>query len=132
MDKTTKKIKFLQQQELNAVRMYKTLAEKSKDERLSSLYSTLAAEEGKHAAKCRKFTDLTLKPGALMAVGIAFVRPLGKQATMSVIARFERLGGNIYQKLAAALPEFSDSAADELRHSEMLLAMKAELKGKNQ
>lgn len=127
MDKTVKKVKALQKQELNAVKMYRYLASKSKDGRLISLFSTLAAEEGRHAAACKKITHTPQKPGSLMVFGIRFARLLGKKATLSIIALFERLGGKLYKKLSSALPEFSSIAADELRHSDMLLSTKKEL-----
>lgn len=127
MDKTLKRVKTLQKQDLNAVAMYRYLAAKSKDDRMASLFTDLAAQEGRHAAACKKLIGKTLRPGSLMKVGIAFVRPFGKKFTLSTIARFERLGGRLYNKLSSSLPEFSAIASDELRHSDMLLALKEQL-----
>jgi len=65
MQITNEEMKFLlksQQGELDAVLMYKALANKVKREKEAEAFRQLAADEGRHAAVLKQITKTVLKP----------------------------------------------------------------------
>ena len=123
--KARKKLLFFQQNELNAVVMYKRLIELVKDENVKSILSTLAAEEGKHASIIRNVSNETLKPKNLMKNGVVLgYRFLGKKATFKIIALVEAKSADLYRKYTDVFPpEVIAIADDELRHANIIRSL---------
>ena len=124
--KERKALLFFQQGELNAVVMYKRLAELVKDEAKKAELLKLAAEEGKHAGILKNITDdATLKPKNIMKNGVVLgYRFLGRKAVFKIVSKSERMAAKLYAKYFDVFPEVKSIADDELRHSEEILKLR--------
>lgn len=109
---------------MNAVAMYKFLAEKMPSEELKATVLSIAADEGRHAALCKAQTEVVMKPTKQMVNlakgGLIF----GKKFLFSSIAVFEKLAAKLYLKIADVYPFVQDIMADERRHAEAIKEIK--------
>ena len=121
LKKYTKRLKTLQKQEINAVKMYRELATRFDDEYMQETFFDLAASEGKHAAMCKARTQIIVRPKSAMKNAVVFMlKACGKKATLKTIARVEKFASKIYRKIEVIFPEFSSVAEDEMSHSIIL------------
>ena len=122
--KERKALLTFQQGELNAVVMYKRLAELVKSDELKAELQTLAAEEGKHASILKSLSDTVLKPKNTMKNPVVLgYRFLGRKAMFKIIAKFEKASYGMYKKYFDVFPETVAIAEDEVRHGETLLKL---------
>lgn len=107
-----------QQSELNAVLMYRKFAELTEDEKLRKIFLEAAADEGKHAAILKKYTNKTLQPKSFQAnfLGLMF-RILPKKILFVLVSKGEYAGGDSYKSFVSQYPEFEEMMNDEYRHS---------------
>lgn len=120
MDKDNMKLLTgAQQAELNAVLMYKKFAGLTKDEELKKIFLEAAADEGKHAAILKKYTDKTLKAQKFQAdfLGVLF-RIMPKKIMFVLISKGEYSGGDSYKPHVSQYPEFEEMMNDEYRHGD--------------
>lgn len=118
----------LQQNELNAVLMYRALADKIKNEADKELLLSLAADEGRHAAILKEVTETVMQPKSGLAKAVPMLyRLIGKKALFSIISKIEFSAGKLYDELErknAGLfeqyPKLKQLAADEKKHGELL------------
>ena len=104
-DKEMKILIKSQQGELDAVLMYKALAEVVKDEKDKETFLQLAAEEGHHASVFNGLTDKTLTPKKTLATILPIMyKLLGKKRLYPIIAKVEYNAVNTYQPIADAFP----------------------------
>ena len=113
-----------QQAELNAVVLYKGLAERIKNNEDKDLLLSIAADEGRHAAILKQYTKKQLTPKSTLKNAVVFMyKIIGKKALFSVMAKFEKSAGKLYEPYFEEYPEIKTIAADEIRHGKMLLGM---------
>lgn len=112
-------LKF-QQGELDAVALYKKLAENMKTEESKKLLLSVAADEGKHAAILREYTGETLKPSYKKANLMDFLyRRMSKKLTFLILESGEKLSVYPYRKIEGRYSKITGIIADELRHSKI-------------
>ena len=88
--KNRKELIKSQQGELDGVATYLKLADTVHNPSDAEAFRKLAADEGKHAAVFKRYTNVALKPKKLQANAVSvFYRLLGKRALYPLIARFE-------------------------------------------
>ncbi|MBR1747662.1 MAG: hypothetical protein IJ735_05575 [Clostridia bacterium] len=120
MDKVDKKLRRFQQAELDAMVMYRGLADRMKEERDAIFLKKIAAEEGRHAAVLRGLTCETLqcKQGTKRAVLFMhfFLR---RDLTFRVISWGERAAGKKYERFVDkyGINELLTVAHDEYDHA---------------
>lgn len=108
-----------QQGELDAVLMYRALADAVKDEKDAAVFRQLAAEEGHHAAVFKGMTNQTLKPKKTLATFVPlFYKIIGKKRLYPIIAKFEYGAVNTYAPVAEKFPEVESVKNDEHRHGD--------------
>ena len=118
----------LQQNELNAVLMYKALAEKMESDSDKELLLSLAADEGRHAGILKEITGAIMQPKSGLAKTVSALYGLiGKKALFSMISKVEFSAGKLYDEiekknaeLFEQYPKLKQLAADEKKHGELL------------
>ena len=111
-----------QQSELDAVLMYRALAQNAKSDAEKALLLRLGAIEGKHAAVLRTITENgELKPTDAMAKPIALLeRFAGRRMTYFLVSLGEKAAYYLYQPLAKQHPELQTNAKEETEHGDTL------------
>lgn len=110
-----------QQSELNAVVMYKALAEKMKTESDKELMLALAADEGRHAAILKDITQEILKPKSVLKTAtLPLYAVCGRKFTFLMMAKFEYAADKTYKGFFEKYPQTKQIAADETKHGDML------------
>ena len=130
MDK--KQEKFLiksQQSELDAVVMYKKLA--SKYPEYAEKFTSLAADEGRHASVLKEITGKTLRPKNTLGNFVSCMFSLvGKKFMFKQIAGFEYKAYDTYAPLIEEYPTMVSVREDEKRHGDINMSMLEEEKNK--
>ena len=124
MDKIDKKIRTFQQAELDAVVMYRALAEKMQEESDKELLKKVAAEEGRHAAVCRGLTCVTLDYHNGLKRAMLFLHFFARRnLTFRLVAFGEKAAGKKYDRFIKKydINEFRTVADDEYSHGELFL-----------
>lgn len=122
-----------QQDELDAVLMYRTLAKvvEKKYPEDAEVFKQLAADEGHHAAVFESLTGEVLKPKHKMAILLPVLyRVLGKKRLYPLIAKGEYDADESYAPVVERFPEVQSVKDDEKRHGDMVMAMLEELAAK--
>lgn len=124
MNKKEKDLLPFQQQELDAVIMYKALALKMKNMQDRELLEELAACEGKHAALLKQLTGRTLKPrSTLKNLVLCSYSVIGKKLLFRIMAQIEKAAYKSYMPFFNDFPITVEIAEDEIRHGEDLLCV---------
>lgn len=124
MSKSAKNLVVFQQEELNAVLMYKALADKMKKPKDKETLLELASCEGKHAAILKKLTDKTLKPQSVLKhIVLCGYYTIGKKALFRIMAKSEKAAYKLYEPFFADFPSTEEIAKDELDHADKLMKM---------
>lgn len=114
----------LQQGELDAVLVYKKLAELSNSENEKEILLGIAADEGRHASIIREYSKEILRPCSKSSEEIeAAYKNLGKVKVYEMLINAEVNGGPMYEKLGEQFPRFKEIAKDELRHGSLLRSL---------
>lgn len=110
-----------QQGELDAVLMYKALADTVEAERDKKVFLRIAEDEGRHAAVFRKLTGQALKPERTKSVIVPkLYRLIGRDMLYPLIARGEYAAAKKYQPLTGRFPEVESVRHDEKRHGDVI------------
>ncbi len=113
-----------QQGELDAVLMYKKLADTVKDPRDKETFLRLAAEEGRHARVFAGLTNKVLKPKKALSVAVPLLyRVIGKKRLYPIIAKSEYGAVDTYKPVAERFPEIESVKNDEKRHGDTVTAL---------
>lgn len=127
MQITNEEMKFLlksQQGELDAVLMYKALANKVKKEEEAEAFRQLAADEGRHAAVLKQITKTVLKPRKNMARIMPILYSiLGRKRLYRIIAQGEYAAIDKYTPFVARFPEIESLKNDERRHGDVVMGL---------
>ncbi len=117
-------IKF-QKSEMDAVFMYKKLAEYAKTEERKEILLKAAADEGKHAGILHGYTETVIeKVPKTMQRGVLFAyKVFGKKLTFKFISIGEKASVKPYSKYADEFPRIKEIMADELHHSAVALEL---------
>lgn len=113
-----------QQGELDAVLMYRRLAETVKDERDKRAFETLANEEWRHAQVFYAHTHTMLHPKKAKAILLPrLYRLIGKECLYPLIAKGEYDAAAKYEHLISDFPEVERVRDDETHHGNMVAAL---------
>jgi len=125
MTKADRKVLLKAQQgELDAVLMYRAMADAVKRPKDARTFRQLAAEEGHHAAVFRKLTGQTLKPKKTMAIALPLLyKLLGRKRLYPLIAKGEYNAVKTYKPVAKKFPEVKSVKADERRHGDTVMQL---------
>lgn len=111
-----------QQQELNAVTMYRALAMRMENKQDRELLERLAACECKHAALLKQLTGHTLKPRSVLKnIVLCSYSVTGKRLLFKIMAKIEKASYKSYMPFFNDFPITLEIAEDEIRHGEELL-----------
>lgn len=109
-----------QQGELDAVMLYKQLAEIVKHEKGNKLFLEIAADEGRHAAILKSYTNITLKPKGIKAtVVVLLYKLIGHNFVMGLLQKGELKSIVVYRGLVGEFPKIQEIIDDEARHAEI-------------
>lgn len=109
-----------QQGELDAVVLYKKLAEKFNDEEIKSKLMEVSADEGKHAAILKKYTGQVLKPKKTKAnLVLCLNRLFGSNFIFKLLSNGEMKSIKLYESLVNDFPMIQEIINDEKRHAEI-------------
>ena len=114
-----------QQGELDAVLMYKKLAEVV-NEQDAVVFRQLAAEEGRHASVFHNYTytKTVLDPKKVKSILIPFLyRTVGRERTYKLIAGREYSAAEKYKTLVCTFEDVVSVMNDEVRHGDMVKAL---------
>ena len=123
-EKQREMLLYAQQGELDAVLMYKALAEVAKDETDKAAFTRLAAEEGRHASVFYAYTKQKLAASDKQAKALtALYKILGRKKLYPLIAKGEYAAVKKYEPLIADFPEVKSVKDDEKRHGDEVRAL---------
>lgn len=109
-----------QQGELDAVILYRKLAEVVKDEYYKEKFLKVSRDEGKHASILKNYTNEVLRPKSLKAnLVVTIYMILGRKFTMNMLAKGEMDSIESYSKLVKDFPNIQEIMNDELLHAEI-------------
>lgn len=120
--KEQKFLKTSQQGELDAVPMYRKLAEKfdKNNPTVAEMLREMAADEGRHAGIFRDLSGQVLRPGKLLSVAVPLLMGLiGKKRMFAIIAKREYAAFDTYAPWTEKYPEILSVQADENKHGDM-------------
>jgi rubrerythrin len=110
-----------QQGELDALILYRRLAEEMKDTKSRETFLKIAADEGKHAGILRKYTGENLKPKNLKAIIVMTIYKLfGLKFTLKILAEGEFKAAKEYYSLVSDYPNIKEIIKDEESHGESM------------
>jgi len=109
-----------QQGELDAVELYKRLAVIVKHEKGKKLFLEVAADEGRHAAIIKSYTNIILKPKGIKAtVVVLLYKLIGHNFVMGLLQKGELKSIVVYRALVRDYPKIQEIIDDEARHAEI-------------
>lgn len=115
-----KKLLKAQQGELDAVILYRKLAEVSENEEVKEMLLKIAADEGKHATIIRDYTKELLVPEYKKAnLVLRIYKILGHNFTMKMLSNGELKSATEYSKLVNDFPKIQEIIDDEKKHSDI-------------
>ena len=118
-EKNKRKLLKSQQAELDGVETYLRLSRLVKNRADAMAFRELAADEGRHAAVFKKYTNVVLKPRKMQAIAVSILyRLLGKRILYPLISRFEYAAIPKYEKMMTEFPEVESVKDDEKRHGD--------------
>lgn len=106
-----------QQAEIDGVLVYQALAKLAPNEEMKNKLLELAADEGRHGAILRKYTNEILTPSD---EGAKMIEQMYKQYGNKIfekIAEAEDKGGEMYAPFVNDIPEAKSMIEDELKHA---------------
>ena len=113
-----------QQGELDAVLMYKALAEVVEDEKDKETFLQLAAEEGHHASVFKEMTNKVPTPkNTLAKLMPKMYKLIGRKLLYPMIAKGEYAAVKTYQPVVERFPEIESVKNDEKRHGDTVMAL---------
>ena len=113
-----------QQGELDAVLMYRALANVVKDKNDAETFKKLAAEEGHHSAVFHGLTQENLKPKKTLAVFMPILyRLIGKKRLYPLIVKGEYKAYDNYAPVAKKFTEIESVKDDEKRHGDIVASL---------
>lgn len=121
-----KKVQLIkaQQGELDAVIVYRKLAEAADDKNSKKTFLRIAADEGKHASILKKYTHETLQAKNFKAIVVSSLyKILGSQFTLQLLEKGELKAVEGYSQLVAEFPNLGEIIRDEALHANLLKKM---------
>jgi rubrerythrin len=120
-DSERKQLIKSQQGELDAVILYRMLAEKMKDSKNKEIFLKIAADEGKHAGILRKYTGENLKPKNFKATLVNCIyKVFGLKFTLKILSEGEFKAAKEYFKLVERFPNIKEILNDEETHGNLM------------
>ena len=117
-------IKF-QKSEMDAVFMYKKLAELAKTEERKELLLKAAADEGKHAGILHGYTETVIKkvPKTMQRAVLFSYKVFGKKITFKFLSIGENASVKPYSKYVQDFPKIQEIMDDEIHHGKVMLEL---------
>lgn len=123
-NKEKKQLVKLQQGELDAVLMYRKLAEVTRKPKVKETLLKIAADEGKHAAMIRKHTGENLKQKTTLSLVISAIsKVIGLNFTLKLIAKAEFMIAGKLTPLVDRFPDIQEIIDDEEMHGKLIRNM---------
>lgn len=121
-----------QQSELDAVVMYRKLAERMKKPEIAAGLKEIAKDEGRHAVILHELTHVTLTPNNLQANLVAvLMKVLGPKILLPIIAKKEYDAANSYARVVQDFPTLESVRRDEGKHGDKLKELAKIRKGRS-
>ena len=122
--KTYNAFVIFQQGELDAVYMYRKLAEIAKTPVEKEAFLEAAKDEGKHAAILSKYTGKDLKPDETLGNTVQkLYKFMPRRISLFGVAQGEYMGGKGYRPYTADYPELEKIMFDEYRHGDKMKSL---------
>lgn len=113
-----------QQGELDAVIMYRMLADRMDSETDANAMRRLADDELRHARIFRKLTGVKKVPGRTQGDAVCLLyRTMGKAKLFRLMARGEYAAVNRYSALSVLFPQLEEVMEDEQKHGDALMGL---------
>lgn len=126
-DKERKILLKAQQGEMDAVLVYRNLANVVKVKGLKEQFNLIAAEEGKHASILKTYTETVLKPKAFKSVIVLLLfRTIGLKNLVGILAKRELKASAQYETLITRFKKVKEIMADEKKHADIISKMSAQ------
>ena len=106
-----------QQGEIDGVLVYQALAKLAPNEEMKNTLLELAADEGRHGAILRKYTNEILTPSDESAKMMEQMYKQYGNKIFEKIAEAEDKGGEMYEPFVNDIPEAKSMIEDELKHA---------------
>ena len=128
-EKEKKQLIKAQQGELDAVILYRKLAELINEAENKALFLKIASDERKHANILRKYTGENLEPKNLKSVIVTNIyKVFGIKIMLKILARGEFKAANKYSSLVKKFPDIQEIIKDENIHGKSMQDMAINLK----
>ena len=110
---------------MDAVFMYKKLAELAKTEERKELLLKAAADEGKHAGILHGYTETVIKkvPKTMQRAVLFSYKVFGKKITFKFLSIGENASVKPYSKYVKDFPNIQEIMADEIHHGKVMLEL---------
>lgn len=123
-EKERKQLIKSQQGELDAVILYRRLAEMIEDSEKKEIFLRVAADEGRHASIIRKYTGENLRPRKFLSFFIVTIYKIfGLKFTLNILSKGEFRGAISYSKIAEKIPDIKEMLKDEELHGNLMKDM---------
>ncbi|MBR0085568.1 MAG: hypothetical protein IJL97_03360 [Lachnospiraceae bacterium] len=117
-----------QQTELDAVGMYKKIAEALENETHKAMILEIAADEGKHSAIIKRLTNEDVVPNEEKAAGTEMmIKTMGMKAVLAQFRQGEINGEKNVTEMCKCFDEFKLILPDEQKHIKYLEQILAEM-----
>ena len=127
--KEKKQLIKAQQGELDAVILYRKLAELTSETKNKALFLKIASDEGKHAGILRKYTGENLESKNLKSLIVTGIYGIfGIKIMLKILAKGEFEAAKKYSSLATKFPDIQVIIKDENLHGELMRDMAINLK----
>ena len=114
-----------QQGELDAVILYRKLAEITKETINKETFLKIAADEGKHACILRKYTGENLEPKKIKALVVTCIyKVFGVKFTLKVLEKGELKAAKKYSTIVKKFPNIQGIIKDENLHGKLIRNMR--------
>jgi rubrerythrin len=127
--KEKKQLMKAQQGELDAVILYRKLAELIDEDKNKALFLKIASDEGKHAGILRKYTGENLEPKNLKLLIVSGIyKVFGIKIMLKMLSKGEFKAAKNYSSLVKKFPNIQEIIKDENLHGELMRDIAINLK----
>lgn len=113
-----------QKDEITSFHIYEALASKQKDAGNAKLLRTIAADEKKHYALLKKYSNVEVRPSKIKIFWyLLLAQTLGLTFSLKLLEKGEENATAAYNALIADFPELKQALEDEENHEQELLGL---------
>lgn len=113
-----------QKDEITSFHIYQALASKQKEAGNAKLLQTIAADEKKHYALLKKYSNVEVRPSKIKILWyLLLAQTLGLTFSLKLLEKGEEKATAAYNALIADFPELKQALEDEEKHEQELLSL---------